>query len=417
MTLIENFTRFIEASPSSFHAAAEIARRLTGAGFKEQREADAWDATPGGHFIVRDGAVVAYVLPSAVGETTVGRIVGAHTDSPGFKLKPHPAHVSAGWAQAGMEVYGAPLLNSWLDREFGLAGRVITRDGACHLVSTPAWLRVPQLAPHLDQAIDESLRLDPQTHLMPVVGLGGIDVMAGVAGQIGCGENDIAGHDLFAATTEAPAVIGLRGDLFASRRLDNLTSVFAGLTALLGAKSHAGLSVLACFDHEEVGSSSRSGACGPLLEDVLTRICAGYGLGDDDRSRLFARSWVISADAGHSVNPNYPNKADPDERPIINAGPMVKVNARQRYASDANGEALWARLSDAARAPHQTFVSNNAVPCGTTIGPLTSVRLGIRTVDVGVPLLSMHSAREMCGVDDIGHLASCLGQFFADDSL
>ena len=414
MALIDDFADFVSASPSSYHAANEVARRLDAAGYARQDETDAWDGAPGGHYIVRDGAVVAYVLPEHLDGSTVGRIVGTHTDSPGFKLKPHPAHASAGWAQVGMEVYGGPLYNSWLDQEFGLAGRVVTRDGAVHLVSTPPWLRIPQLAPHLDRTINDSLVLDPQTHLMPVAGVGELDVMAAVAGLIGCEADDIAGHDLFANTTQPPAVIGLRGDLFASRRLDNLTSVYAGLTALLAASSHGGLSVLACFDHEEVGSSSRTGACGPLLEDVLRRILAGNGADEDARQRFFARSWVVSADAGHSVNPNYAGKTDPDEQPIVGAGPMVKTNAKQRYTTDAAGEALWARLSDAAGVPHQTFVSNNAVPCGSTIGPLTAVRLGIRTVDVGVPLLSMHSTRELCGVDDLGHLATALGVFFAD---
>ena len=416
-TFIEDFAGFIQASPSSYHAAAEVARRLAAAGYREQREADAWDGAPGGHYIVRDGAIVAYVLPETVGDRTVCRIVGAHTYSPGFKLKPRPAHTSAGWAQAGMEVYGGPLYNSWLDREFGLAGRVVTRDGACRLVSTPAWLRIPQLAIHLDHTINDDLRLDPQTHLMPVVGLGQADIMDALAADIGCQPADIVGHDLFSATTEPPAVIGVNRELFASRRLDNLTSAFAGLRALLGTPAHGGISMLALFDHEEVGSSSRSGACGPLLEDVLARVCGGFGLDGDGRQRLYARSWVVSADAGHSVNPNHSEKSDPDERPIVNAGPMVKINAKQRYTSDAMGEALWARLSDAAGAPRQLFVSNNAVPCGTTIGPLTAVRLGIRTVDVGVPLLSMHSARELCGVDDPGHLASALTAFFADSEI
>lgn len=411
---MEDFAAFIQASPSSYHAAAEVARRLDAAGYTEQIEADAWDGAPGGHYILRDGAVVAYVLPEAVDGQTACRVVGAHTDSPGFKLKPRPAHTAAGWAQAGMEVYGGPLYNSWLDREFGLAGRVVTRDGACHLVSTPAWLRIPQLAPHLDHTVNDDLRLDPQAHLMPVIGLGQADIMDALATQIGCRPADIVGHDLFSATTEPPAVIGVGQELFASRRLDNLTSAFAGLRALLDAPAHRGISVLALFDHEEVGSSSRSGACGPLLEDVLGRICGGFGLGEDDRQRLYARSWVVSADAGHSVNPNYQGRSDPDEPPIVNAGPMVKINAKQRYTSDALGEALWARLSDAAAVPYQLFVSNNAVPCGTTIGPLTAVRLGIRTVDVGVPLLSMHSARELCGVDDVGYLASALAAFFAD---
>ncbi len=407
---IADLAAFVTASPSSYHAAAEVARRLDEAGFTEQRETEAWQ--PGGaHYAVRDGAVIAWRVPES---TPAGfRIVGAHTDSPGFKLKPDPSAYAFGWSQAAMEVYGGPLLNSWLDREFGLAGRVVTRDGSVRLISTPAWLRIPQVAPHLDRSVNDQLHLDKQAHLKPVFALGAGDILAALAGLLDIHRDEIDGHDLFAAVTEAPATIGVAGEFFASWRLDNLSSVHAGLVGLLDAEPSEAIQVLACFDHEEIGSASRSGAQGPFLESVLRRIGASLGWDTDAFERALAGSTVISADAGHAVHPNYPHLHDPDHRPTLNAGPLLKVNANQRYTSEGPGSALWLRVCRAAGVPTQPFVSNNAVPCGSTIGPLTATRLGIPSVDVGIPLLSMHSARELAGIQDPGWLAQALAAFYS----
>jgi aspartyl aminopeptidase len=312
-----------------------------------------------------------------------------------------------------MEVYGGPLLNSWLDREFGLAGRVVTRDGEVRLVSTPPWLRIPQAAPHLDRSVNENLHLDRQVHLKPVFGTASVDVLAAIAGSLDLHRDELDGHDLFAAVSEAPAIIGVTGEFLASARLDNLSSVHAGVAAIAGQQSDERVNVLACFDHEEIGSSSRTGASGPFLESVLRRIAASLGWGTEDFERALAASFVISADAGHAVHPNYPQLHDPDHRPMINAGPLLKVNANQRYTTEGPSSARWLRVCRAAGVPTQPFVSNNAVPCGSTIGPLTATRLGIESVDVGIPLLSMHSARELCGVQDPHWLAQALAAFYA----
>lgn len=409
---IEDLAAFVSASPSSYHAAAEIAGRLQAAGFTELAEADAWP--PGAaQFIRRDGAVIAWRVPADIAGPAGFRIVGAHTDSPGFKLKPEPSAYAFGWSQAGMEVYGGPLLNSWLDREFGLAGRVVTRSGEVRLVSTPAWLRIPQVAPHLDRSVNENLHLDRQAHLKPIFGTASLDVLSALAGSLDLHRDEIDGHDLFAAITEAPAVIGVTGEFLASARLDNLSSVHAGVVALTEGGAGGQVNVLACFDHEEIGSSSRTGAAGPMLESVLRRIAAGLGWDGEGFERALAASFVISADAGHSVHPNYPQLHDPDHRPNVNAGPLLKVNANQRYTTEGPSAARWLRICRAAGVPTQPFVSNNAVPCGSTIGPLTATRLGIASVDVGIPLLSMHSARELCGVQDPFWLAQALTGFYA----
>jgi aspartyl aminopeptidase len=411
--------RFVVASPSSFHAAREGSRRLAEAGFRVLSEADEWPSEPGGYAVVRDGALIAWVIPDGVSPLTPFRILGAHTDSPSFKLKPKPTAGAHGWLQAGVEVYGGPMLNSWLDRELRLAGRLVMLDGAEHCVATGPLLRFPQLAIHLDRGVNDGLKLDKQRHMNPVWGLGDAsqaDLLGLVAREAGVDAGLIGGYDLVVADAQEPSVFGADGEFLASGRLDNLSSVHAGVTALarvLDSAQETAIAVLAAFDHEEVGSSTRSGASGPFLEDVLARIGEGLGATATDRRRAFAASWHISADAGHAIHPNYPEKHDPANRPVLNGGPLLKINAQQRYATDAAGAALWARLCAQAEVPYQEFVSNNDVPCGSTIGPLTATRLGIRTVDVGVPLLSMHSARELAGVQDPWRLALVAERFFA----
>ncbi|MDJ0322464.1 M18 family aminopeptidase [Cryobacterium sp. PH31-AA6] len=412
---IDDFADFIAASPSSYHAAAEAARRLDEGGFTRLSESDEWPSEPGRRYILRDGAVVAWVQPEGAGATTPFRILGAHTDSPGFKLKPKPTIDSHGWLQAGVEVYGGPLLNSWLDRELELAGRLVTRDGTEHLVRTGPFLRIPQLAIHLDRDANTGLTLDRQRHLTPVFGVGEpgtADLLEHLAGLAGLAGTDVAGYDLLTVDSQAPTRFGLDLALFAAGRMDNLSSVHAGLVAILAAGESDQISVLAAFDHEELGSETRSGASGPLLDDILTRIGAGLGASVSQRLRAYAESWCVSADAGHSVHPNYPEKHDPANRPVAGGGPLLKINASQRYATDAGGAALWARTCAQAEVEYQEFVSNNTVPCGSTIGPLTATRLGIRTVDVGIPLLSMHSARELCHVNDPIALSAAIAAFF-----
>ena len=416
-TYIDGFSEFLQASPSSYHAAEEVARALEERGFTRLDEADDWAADAGRWVIVRDGAVLAWAVPDGAGALTPFRIIGAHTDSPGFKLKPHPSTATRGWLQAGVEIYGGPLLNSWLDRELELAGRIVTADGSQHLVRSGPLLRIPQLAIHLDRGVNDGLTLDKQRHTQPVWGVGdgsGADILEHLAGIAGIDAVDIAGYDLLTVDAAAPARFGLDGALFAAGRMDNLTSVHAGLVALAAAPDDADhISVLAAFDHEELGSESRSGASGPVLEDLLARISAGLGASVTERLRALSASWCVSSDAGHAVHPNYPERHDPVNQPVPGGGPLLKLNANQRYATDAVGSALWLRACAAADVPFQEFVSNNTVPCGSTIGPLTATRLGIRTVDVGPALLSMHSARELADVDDLHALSLALTAFLA----
>ena len=398
------FIDFLHTSPSAFHAAHNVAQALTAQGFSlidATSPAPADPAAPGGHVLVDGGAVIAWWVPKHPRPRF--RIVGSHTDSPGLMAKPQPDFQREGLRQVAVEVYGGPILQTWLDRDLRFAGRVVTDDGAQHLVDTGAVARVPNLAIHLYRA--DAPTVERQAHTPPVLG-GDRPLMELVGESAGVDPQRIVSHELITADAQRGELLG---DLLAAGRLDNLSSVWASLEALLAAKDTAqDILVLAAFNHEEVGSASTTGAGGPLLERVLTRIAREVGEPFD----VFAESFQVSADAAHAVHPNYPEKHDPTHRPRLNGGPVLKINANQRYASDAVTEAEWLRACRAAEVPSQTFVGNNSVPCGSTIGPISSTRMGIRTVDVGVPLLSMHSARELCGARDMEYFVRALTAFY-----
>lgn len=403
----EDLAAFVAASPSSYHAAAEVARRLRDSGFTSVDETSDWPHAPGKYLVVRDGAVIAWVVPDSATPTSPVRIFGAHSDSPGFKLKPQPSTGRHGWLQAGVEIYGGPLLNSWLDRELRLAGRLVLDDGSEALADSGPLLRLPQLAIHLDREANERFALDKQTQTQPVWGVGApdsADLLAELAASAGVDASRIRGYDVVTADSARGVVFGRDDAFLAAGRLDDLASVHAGTVALAAvgddiATDH--IPMLAVFDHEEVGSATRSGAAGPFLQDVLERVGLALGADRSDRMRALASSWCVSSDVGHSVHPNFADKHDPHVRPLLGSGPILKLNANQRYASDGAGGAAWHGWCDAAGVTSQDFVSNNTVPCGSTIGPITATRLGIRTVDVGIPILSMHSARELAGTSDL----------------
>ncbi|MDC4232273.1 M18 family aminopeptidase [Actinomyces sp. B33] len=416
-----DYQHFILDSPSPFHAADLVAQRLVDAGFSLQDEADPWDASPGGHVMVRAGAVAAWVVPDGLAADAGFRVVGAHTDSPALQIKPSVQSAGPdGFGQVDVEIYGGMIQNSWLDRELAAAGRLMTADGRQVLVRTGAIARIPQLAIHLDRSVNESLSLDPQRHMHPVWTVDSeadlLDLIATAAGL--SGRDEIVSHDLILTPAQGPGTFGEGGRFFASSRQDNLSSVHAGLRALerlaeTGTAGSGDVLVFMCFDHEEIGSATRTGAAGPILETVLRRTAGALGRRGDEVERMLAASSCVSADAAHSVHPNYADRHDPAVRPVLGRGPVLKINANQRYATDAEGAALWRRACDRAGVDSQVFVSNNAMPCGSTIGPITATRLGLLTVDVGVGLLSMHSAREMSHVDDLLALSQALEAYWS----
>jgi aspartyl aminopeptidase len=320
-----------------------------------------------------------------------------------------------------VEIYGGPLLNSWLDRDLGLAGRLTLRDGSTRLVNVDRpLLRVPQLAIHLDRSVTaDGLKLDKQRHMQPVWGLSHDvrdgDLIAFLEETAGIPAGEVTGWDLMTHSVEPPAYLGRDRELLAGPRMDNLLSVHAGTAALAavasGASQPASIPVLAAFDHEENGSQSDTGADGPLLGNVLERSVFARGGSYEDRARAFAGTVCLSSDTGHAVHPNYAERHDPTHHPRVNGGPILKVNVNNRYATDGSGRAEFTAACEAADVPFQSFVSNNSMPCGTTIGPITAARHGIKTVDIGVAILSMHSARELCGADDPFLLANALTAF------
>ena len=411
---------YLDASPSPWHAAASSAERLTNAGFSEVPFTDEWADVPDNGFVRRGAALVAWRRDPAASPTDPVHIVGAHTDSPCLRVKPNADAGGYGWKQLAVEVYGGVLLNSWLDRDLGVAGTLVLTDGSSHLIAVhDAVARVPQLAIHLDRDVNErGLVLDKQQHLSPVWGVGQAvngEFRNWIAAAAGVSATDVRTWDLCMFDRTPAQVLGPDASLLASGRLDNQASCWAATSALCAASAPQGsTAVIALFDHEEVGSESTSGEAGPLLEHVLERLALARGASRGQYLAQLAASSCISADNAHSVHPNYPERHEAGHRPMVNAGPAIKLNHNQRYATSAATAAMAQRLFQTAGVPWQTFVSRNNMPCGSTIGPITATRLGIDTVDVGVPQLSMHSARELCGTSDPVWLAAALEVYFED---
>jgi aspartyl aminopeptidase len=420
LALGDDLRAFVDASPSPFHAVAELARRLRASGFTELAEADAWSLTPGGtHVVVRHGSLIAFRVGSAPLAEAGMRLVGAHTDSPTFKVRPHNDVRQAGYRLVGVEPYGGGLWHTWLDRELTVAGRVALRGGGTALVRLPgAPLRLPSLAIHLDRSVREGLKLDPQRDLVPVWSRdlsSEAGFTAAVAAAAGVGTEDVVGHDLVLADTQPAARTGADGTWVAAPRLDDQACCHSGLTALIAAPAGARTQVLICNDHEEVGSASMSGARGSFLEDVVRRLVALTDAGDPQAlPRTIAQSRLVSADMAHAVHPTRHDRHEPAHQPQLGGGPVLKVNANQAYATDAASGGWFAERCAEASVPVQWFVTRADLPSGSTIGPLTATRLGIPTVDIGAPMLAMHSCREVASALDVPLMVDALTACFTD---
>ena len=417
----EDLCAFIDASPSPFHAVAEMARRLRDGGFTELDEVDRWRLAPGRTvFVTRDsGSIIAVRIGTDAPAAAGFRLVGAHTDSPTFRVRPNPDVSAHGYGQIGVEVYGGPLHYTWLDRDLTLAGRLVVHRpgdeapvaGLVHLPGAP--LRIPSLAIHLDRELyDKGLQLNPQHHLKPmyaaVEDAGGLEAL--LAGTVaGAPDVELLAADLVLADTQPSALGGLDRQFVLAPRQDNLVSCHAALVALLAAEETPQTQAIVCNDHEEVGSSSHEGAAGSFLADVLARLVAATG--DDDPQALgqaLARSTLVSADGAHAVHPNHADRHDAQHRPVLGGGPVVKVHASQAYATDARTAAWFERCCADVDVPVQRFTNRADSRSGSTIGPLTATRLGVATVDVGNPMLSMHSVREQTATADVLHLSRAL---------
>jgi len=424
---------FVQRSPTPFHAVQCMVKMLEQNGFQRLTEKEAWridDAqAETGYFVTRnDSSIVAFRLPQPLTEHGI-HMIGAHTDSPCLKVKPNPEISSQGYLQLGVEVYGGALLNPWFDRDLSLAGRVsfLNANGDmahCLVDWKKAIAVIPSLAIHLDREANKNRSINKQQHLPPVLMPLPNDknaekvnwnalLLDRIHAQLqadGSAETavQVLDYELSFYDVQAPALIGLQEEFIASARLDNLLSCYTGLMALLhgdGGRNR----LLVCNDHEEVGSVSATGAQGNFLTSVLARLCCNT----EEVARMTASSLMISVDNAHAVHPNFADKHEPNHGSLMNAGPVIKTNANQRYASNSETSALFKHWCQLAEVPVQTFVVRSDMACGSTIGPITANALGVRTVDVGVPTLAMHSIRELAGRQDAFSLYLVLLQYFA----
>ena len=400
---------FLARSPTPFHATANLAALLAAAGFKALVETADWALKPGGRYysIRNDSSLIAFVLGTEALARHGIRMLGSHTDSPCLMVRPHPEKNRRGYFQLGVEVYGGALLNPWFDRDLSLAGRVVVRDPSgrlrSHLVDFRRPLAViPSLAIHLDREANRNRSINAETDIQPLLG----QLVGDATGDLrlllaqelavnGAAVGEVLDFELCLYDTQPPARIGLGGEFIAAARLDNLLSCYVGVRALLASQGNE-TRLVVCSDHEEVGSASASGAQGPFLESVLMRLLPDA----TERTRALMASLLISADNAHGVHPNFPARHDDNHGPLLNRGPVLKVNTNQRYATNSVTAARlrqWARDADV---PLQTFVARNDMGCGSTIGPLTATRIGVPTLDLGVPTLAMHSIRELAGAAD-----------------
>jgi aspartyl aminopeptidase len=411
--------QFIDASPSPFHVCATAADALRAAGYVELQEADAWPsgtAAGGRCFTVRAGSLVAWNSTGVAGRPF--RVIAGHTDSPNLRVKQNPDRMVAGWRVVALQPYGGAWLNSWLDLDLGISGRLSVRDGngiGHHLVCLgERVLRIPQLAIHL--ADDrKSVTLDPQRHVNGVWGVGDTprSIVGHVAQAAQVSAHDVVGFDLMVHDLRPSAVWGTADEFVSAPRLDNQATCYAALQALLHAEPSDHVPVLALFDHEEVGSTSDHGAQSELLITVLERIVLSSGGGREDFLRRVSESMVASGDMAHATHPNYPDRHEPGHWIELNAGPVLKVQPNLRYATDGRTAAVFELACRQAGVGLQRYEHRADLPCGSTIGPLTSARTGIPTVDVGAAQLAMHSARELMGARDVELYSAALQAFLS----
>lgn len=423
---IEGLMSFIHASPTPFHAVEQMAAILDDNDFQRLNESDAWglQAKIGKFYVTRnDSSIIAFTLGSDPVEQGF-RMVGAHTDSPCLKVKPNPEITKNCYFQLGVEVYGGVLLNPWFDRDLSLAGRVnyVTPDGdvGSTLINfEQAIATIPSLAIHLDREANEKRTINKQTHIPPVLmkmpdckGDQKPDFREVLLHLLSKQQPDlkierILDYELSFYDVQEPAVIGLHQDFVASARLDNLLSCYTELMALLKADPKQNC-LLVCNDHEEVGSMSAVGAQGPFLKSVLERLCST----PENFTRSMDQSMMISVDNAHGIHPNYADKHDENHGPILNQGPVIKMNANQRYATNSETSAAFRYICEEADVPVQSFVVRSDMGCGSTIGPITASEIGVRALDVGVPTFAMHSIRELAGRWDAYYLYRALREYF-----
>jgi aspartyl aminopeptidase len=417
---------FIADSPTPFHAVESIEHELTQSGFELLDEAESWELRAGGKYVVkRGGSIIAFKNGQGSNLENGIHLTGAHTDSPCLKIKPVAEVRSKGYLQLGLEVYGGALLNPWFDRDLSIAGQVTFQSNDEKLCSCLINLKdpvavIPSLAIHLDREANSKKSIDAQKHLPAVLlQLDENDkfdfegfLLDHLQQALGITEaSSILSYELCLYDTQPPAIVGLNQQFIAAARLDNLLSCYLITQSLISSNGDY-TSLLVCNDHEEVGSASASGAQGPFLRSVLNRIISVESTDQDALERVYRKSLLISIDNAHAVHPNYGDRHDPEHGPMLNQGPVIKINANQRYASNSETIARFRSYCNKVDVPTQSFVMRSNMACGSTIGPITATETGINTVDVGVPTFAMHSIRELAGTTDAEQLSRVVTAFY-----
>lgn len=428
--LAQDLLHFIDASPSPWHAVNTTKQRLSTSGFIALSETEAWQLKVGqSYYVTRgDASIIAFTIGQKPLLETGFRIVGAHTDSPSLRLKPHAAYSTNNLLRIGVEVYGGPILATFTDRDLSIAGRVMVRTNTgfeARLVKfDDAMLRLPNLAIHMNREVnDKGLVLNKQTELPLIFGESeaGVEAeqqfLAQIAAELKVKTKDIITFELNVFDTQKGTFWGKDQAYIANSQLDNLASCHAAIEALLAVKNPASTSLCALFDHEEVGSESTTGANGSFLADVIQRIAMSQSLNEEEKLRALANSFFISADMAHAFHPNHPNAYEPCHHVLVNQGVVIKNNANQRYATNAENAARFISLCESANVPYQQYAHRSDLGCGSTIGPIVAAQLGIASVDVGAPMWAMHSIRESAGVLDHLYMTQVLIKFFQTESI
>ncbi len=421
----QDLLNFIDASPSPWHAVATAEILLRQNGFTPLRESDPWQLSSGGrHYVIRGGgSIIAFIVGSKSVVETGFNMVGAHTDSPGLRLKPHAAFSSDGLIRIGVEVYGGPILATFTDRDLSIAGRVNVRAPSgfeTRLIKfDQALIRLPNLAIHMNREVnDKGLKLNKQTELPLIFGESEDGVAAEqqflnhIAQALEVTLADIINFELNVFDTQKGAIWGQHQEFIADSQLDNLASCHAAITALTNTKHPTSTAICALFDHEEVGSESATGASGSFLADIIHRIGLSQNLSQEDALRGLAKSFFISADMAHAYHPNHAGSYEPCHHALVNKGPVIKTNANQRYATSADSAAKFIGLCEQAGVPYQQYAHRTDLGCGSTIGPIVASRLGVNSVDVGSPMWAMHSLRESAGVLDHTYMITVLSKHY-----
>ena len=425
---VKDLLAFIDNSPSPYHAVRSVEDKLKAFNFEALSESKKWNLKSAGrYYVVRDGSSIVFFVVGKKPLTETGyKILGAHTDSPGLRVKPNAISYADGLVRVGVEVYGGPILATFTDRDLSLAGRISYKTSTGEIDSQlvhfdQALLRLPNLAIHMNRTVNEDgLKLNKQTELPLVLStvveeqLASSYLQALLAKACSINVEQILSWELNVYDTQKGVLWGAEQQFYANSQLDNLASCHAGLLALLDESTLDAETTLvgAFFDHEEIGSETTKGADGSFLPDILQRIAFVGNIEKEDYQRALAKSFMISADMAHAYQPNFPSAYEPEHKVTINKGPVIKVNANHRYSSESISEAMFVRWCELSQVPYQKYSHRTDIPCGSTIGPMTSAKLGVRTVDVGNPMWAMHSTRESAGVDDHGYMIKVLNTFF-----